>query len=226
MKKEDILITDFYRIVNGEVPLEFYFELIVRALFVFMLLTFGMKYLGKRLSSQLTRSELAATSTLAAATGLVIMAPDRGLFPPVLVIAIIIIGQRIVHKKSMTNERFEFAAEGHLTELIHNGVMNLKAMTDARISKEELLSQLRAMELLHTGVIKRLYLEASGEFTLIRNSEVRPGLPVIPSWDKEFLAEQKFSDDKKVCTHCAQVKKQQSATCTNCGADEFEPAME
>jgi uncharacterized membrane protein YcaP (DUF421 family) len=225
MKKEDIHITDLYRIINGGVPPEFYLELVLRALFVFFVLTFGMKYLGKRLSSQLTRSELAATSTLAAATGLVIMAPDRGLLPPLIVIAVIIIEQRFVHKRSMTNEQFEFAAEGHLSELVHDGTMQLKAMRDARISKEQLFSQLREMELTHLGLIKRLYLEANGEFSLIKHSEAQPGLPVIPPWDKEFLSEQKFSDSKMVCSNCGQGKKDQSPACTNCGDSDFEPGM-
>src|SRR3982751_6916248 len=117
MKKYDIKITDLYRFLNGQVPPEFYVELIIRTLFVFLVITFGLRYMGKRISSQLSRSELAALSTLAAATGLVILAPDRGLIPPLIVIAVIIGIKRWVHKKNIRSEKFEFMSEGHLTTL-------------------------------------------------------------------------------------------------------------
>jgi uncharacterized membrane protein YcaP (DUF421 family) len=226
MKKDDIHITDLYRLLNGEVPPEFYIELIIRTLFVYLVITFGLRYMGKRISSQLSRSELAALSTLAAATGLVILAPDRGLIPPLIVIGVIIGIKRWVQKKNIRSENFEFLAEGHLTTLVYDGVLQLKPMQDARISKEQLFAQLRAQEIMHLGMVKRVYHEANGSFTIIKAENAFPGLPVIPEWDQDFLAEQKRSGESNVCTHCGKRQQLEENNCANCKNDKWEPGID
>lgn len=221
MKKEDIKLDDLYRILHGEVPLDFYIELIIRALFVFFVLTFGMKYLGKRQSSQLTRTELAATATLAAATGLVILAPDRGLIPPLIIVAIMIFAHRWIHKKSRGSERFEFLVEGHISELVRDGVMNLPALEKERISRHQLFAQLRSMGILHLGEVSRFYLEANGDFSLLKAIEKKSGLPVIPDWDKDFLKEMS-PGAYLVCKACGAQKQDDEDGCLSCKRQEWD----
>jgi uncharacterized membrane protein YcaP (DUF421 family) len=223
MKKEAIDLSDWYRILHGNVPLEFYLELVIRALFVYLVLTFGMKYLGKRQSSQLSRSELAATATLAAATGLIILAPDRGLLPPVIIVLIIIGIQRFVHHRSMKSQRFEFTVEGHLTLLVEEGIMNLRAMKQARITKEQLFLELRGMKILHLGKIKRLYLEANGDFTTIEQLSAKPGLPTIPAWDQELIQEM-ADEEYQACDKCGRLRSDEKR-CPQCGNDHFVTAL-
>lgn len=222
MKKEDIQITDIYRILNGQVPLEFYIELILRTLFVFLVLTFGMKYLGKRQSSQLSRSELAATSTLAAATGLVILAPDRGLVPPLIIVGIIILIQRYVHKRGMHSGYFESMTEGHLSLLVSEGIMDLKSMKEARVSHEQLFAELRGMDIQQLGEIKRLYLEANGEFSIIRSPQAKPGLPVIPDWDQDFFEDHASVE---VCSQCGSERRDSAKICKHCEGTAWQRAV-
>jgi uncharacterized membrane protein YcaP (DUF421 family) len=225
MNKDDIKITDLYRFLNGEIPLEFYVELTIRTLFVYLVITFGLRYMGKRISSQLSRSELAALSTLAAATGLVILAPDRGLIPPLIVIGVIIGIKRWIQKRNIRSEKFEFLTEGHLTTLVYDGVLQLKPMQDARISKEQLFAQLRGQEIIHLGMVKRVYHEANGSFTVIKAANALPGLPVIPEWDRDFLNEQKRSTEATVCTHCGKKREPREEHCANCRNEKWEPGL-
>jgi uncharacterized membrane protein YcaP (DUF421 family) len=225
MKKDEIKITDLYRFLNGEVPPEFYLELIIRTLFVYLVITFGLRYMGKRISSELNRSELAALSTLAAATGLVILAPDRGLIPPLIVIGVIIGIKRWVQKRNLKSEKFEFMTEGHLTTLVYEGVLQLKPMQDARISKEQLFAQLRDQEIIHLGMVKRVYHEANGAFTIIKADNASPGLPVIPEWDQEFLDEQERSKESMICTHCGKGRQTDEENCDNCKNNKWEAGI-
>ena len=224
MKSEDIQILDFYRILHGEIPLIFYIELALRALFVFAVLTLGMMYLGKRVSSQITRSELAATSTLAAATGLVILAPDRGLIPPLIIVAVVMAIQRFVHWMSQRRQGFARATEGHLALLVSDGKMLLKAMEESRITRHELFARLRGSGITQLGEVKRMYLEADGEFTLVKETKLQPGLSVFPEWDEELLAEQE-KKNTMVCTNCGTERKNEELNCTECKDDRWQTGV-
>lgn len=223
MKSEDIDILDLYRILHGEIPLRFYLELVLRSVFVFIVLTFGMKYLGKRVSSQITRSELAATATLAAATGLVILAPERGLLPPLIIVGIVMVIQRFVHHMSRHSSRFARATEGHLALLVCNGEMMLDAMENTRITRHELFGRLRGSGVTQLGEVSRFYLEADGDFTLLKEPKPVPGLSVFPEWDKDILAEQTRSTEQ-VCSHCG-TKRKVDDRCARCGDDHWQPAV-
>src|ERR1700709_2065014 len=128
MKKEDIHIDDLWRILHGNIPLEFYVELFIRAFVVYLLIAFGMRYMRKRISSELNRTELAGMATLAAATGLVILAPDRGILPAVIVFLVLIGCKRIVDRKNYRDEKFESLTEGNMSTLVKDGVLQLKEM--------------------------------------------------------------------------------------------------
>jgi uncharacterized membrane protein YcaP (DUF421 family) len=220
MKKEDIEITDIVRILFGPVPPEFYIEMVIRALFVYLVITFGMKYMGKRISSQMSRSELAAMATLAAATGLVIMDPQRGLLPPLIVLGVILFIKWIVDKGNYRSERLEFITEGHYSTLIEDGVLNTHEMKKVRLSKEQLFAQLRGLNIIHLGTIKRLYMEANGAFSIVKSNEKKPGLPVIPPEDTAFINEFNRSD-RKACKHCGHLQRQGENNCSNCGSAEW-----
>jgi len=81
MKPEEIHLKDWLRILIGEEPISFLLELIIRAAVVYLVLMLSMRLMGKRMSSQLSRNELATLVSLAAAVGVPMMAPDRGLLP-------------------------------------------------------------------------------------------------------------------------------------------------
>lgn len=210
MKKEEIHLDDFIRILFGQVPFEFYIELIIRAIFVFALIIFGMKYMGRRMSNELNRSTLGAIATIAAITGLVLLSHDRGLLPPVVAMGLILMIQYFVNRRNYRNAHFEEVTEGKQGTLVKDGVLQWKAMAEVRVSKEQVFAQLRDAGIIHLGSVKRLYMEANGAFSVIENATPGPGLPVIPDWDTDFLAEQQEFTTWRVCSNCGAQQPQQS----------------
>ncbi len=225
MKKEDIHIWDLERILLGDVPLEFYIELAIRALFVYLIITFGMRLMGKRISSDLTRSELAAVATMAAATGLIILAPDRGMLPPLVVLFVLIVIKWAVHKLTYRFPKTEDTTEGSMSTLVTDGVMQLQEMKKTRISAEQLFSQLRGGGIRQLGAVRRLYMEANGSFTVIKNEEPVPGLAVIPAWDSELLARFRKVEEAQVCKICGTPVILPGGACKTCGSTAFTPAV-
>lgn len=219
MKPEEIHLTDWVRILVGEVPGSYYIEIIFRIAFVYLLLTVSMRLMGKRMASQLNRNELAAQVSLAAAIGMPVLAPDRGLLPAVVIAGVIVLVERIVSRIAYRNQRFEAITQDEISTLINEGVMQLDSMKDTRVTRERLLAQLRSASLFHLGQIQRLYIESNGSFTLIQQEPPKPGLSVIPVWDQAFRDEQKKVPDVFVCFNCGQpepIAIKPTHSCPNC----------
>jgi uncharacterized membrane protein YcaP (DUF421 family) len=227
MKPEDIKINDWGRIFIGDVPPEFFIEILIRVAFVYLLLMLSMRLLGKRMASQLTRTELAAIVSLAAAVGVPILSPDRGLLPAI-VIAIVVVGiNKLIATLSAVNRKVEVATQGTLNVLVKDSVLDQKAMMKTRISKERIMAQLRAEKIMHLGEVQRLYMEANGAFTVIKTDKPKPGLPVLPESDVAFLKELK-PNGILVCHVCGKenASKRKDALCPNCHHQNWVVAVE
>jgi uncharacterized membrane protein YcaP (DUF421 family) len=226
MKPEEIKITDWQRIFIGEVPPSFFLEIVIRVTFVYILLVISMRLLGKRMSSQLTRNELAALVSLAAAIGVPILAPDRGLLPGIVIALIVVSISRLISITSAKNLKIENVTQGKMDVLVKDAVINTQAIERTRITKERIMAQLRAEQILQLGEVERLYMEANGNFTTIRNKKPKPGLSVIPEDDKAFLSELK-SNGIYVCHECGHENpaKRKESSCPNCGHKNWVPAV-
>jgi uncharacterized membrane protein YcaP (DUF421 family) len=229
MKEYEIHLNDWGRIIAGQVPGWFYFELIFRAAFVFLLLLVCMRILGRRMAAQLSRNEMAALVSLAAAGGVPILAQDRGLLPAV-VIALVVIGiSKLTSKWAFDNSKVEKATIGDVSILVEDGVMKMKELERTKISRERLFSQLRTEELIHLGEVKRLYMEATGEFSFIREENAKPGLLLLPSNDDAFVKQKALYMNKQICLKCGLQPEEQviddTTTCKNCGSHKFTEAV-
>jgi uncharacterized membrane protein YcaP (DUF421 family) len=229
MTKEQIKLLDFRRILLGDVPAEFYLELIIRAFFVYLLLMVAMRLIGKRMSSRLGRTELIALVTLAATIGIPLTAPERGLLPPAIIATLVVLISRWIAAKAFRDTAFETFSQGGIDTLVNNGVMDLNTMKKVRLTRERLVSQLRQSGVKHLGEVKRLYMEANGGFTLIPREEPSPGLFIIPRSDNELY--QRFVRDEHhlTCENCGFTREKPLETnnhkCKLCGHDTWTPAV-
>lgn len=222
--KNDIRLDDFRRILVGEVPAEFYIETVIRALLVYILLVAGMRLMGKRINAELNRTELAAISTLAASTGLILLSPDRGLLPAVVAIGVLLFIKRMVNHQTFLHKKAEDIAEGSLGILIKSGVIQIKELKKTGLTREQLFAQLRGMGVMHLGNVFRLYFEANGDFSLLKEEKESSGLSVIPDWDQEFLNEQEMAGTQ-VCSRCGSGGQGTHKECPNCGNDGWKEAV-
>ncbi|AKD57125.1 DUF421 domain-containing protein [Spirosoma radiotolerans] len=228
MKKDAIHLADWQRIFLGEVPGSFYVEILIRAAVVYLILVVSMRLMGRRMSSQLSRNEMAAMVSMAAAIGVPILDASRGLLPAVIIALVVVSTQRLVSYWASRNETFEGISQDINSTLVENAVIQLKAMKEARMTRELLFAQLRSSGLIHLGHVKRLYIEANGEFTLIKEPEPKPGLSLLPEWDTDFIDEQEKAPEHCVCYHCGNPQPasgREADACARCGHQEWVPAL-
>ncbi|WP_207429642.1 DUF421 domain-containing protein [Pedobacter sp. SYSU D00535] len=220
MKEFEIYIMDWSRMLFGEAPVSFIIEVIIRAFFVYLLLMVSMRIMGKRMASHLSRNELIAMVSLAAAIGVPMMDPSRGILPAFVIAIVVVIVQRIISTLAFKSQKFEQLAEDDLSILVSDGKLQLDEMKKSRISPERLFAEARSCGIDNLGKIKRLYLESGGAFSFIQNDQPSPGLSTLPQYDTDFRKEKKLAPGFCACNECGNVKRNQPGNqvpCERCG---------
>ncbi|HEU4470985.1 MAG TPA: YetF domain-containing protein [Flavisolibacter sp.] len=228
MKPEEIRLGDWMRVLFGESPPAFFVELIIRTVFLFVLLLLSMRLLGPRMAGQISRLEKIALFSLAAAIGVPLQAPDRGLLPAMVIALVVVVVGRVVAAWAYKSPKAEAALQDEAASLVSNGIINIDRMKKTRISREKLFSQLRAEGLRHLGQVERLYFEAGGDFTVRLMEPCKPGLSILPEFDKDLISEQEFKDEEQLCARCGRKRTQQARNnekCENCGEKIWVSAM-
>jgi len=230
MKSDEIKLGDWARILFGQVPPEFYAELVIRAFLVYALLMVSMRLMGTRMSGQLSRLDLAAMVALASAIGVPILSPSNGLLPAFIIAFIVVVISRIIAKLSFKSQHFEQVTQDDIDVLVEESVMQPEILKRTRISRERLFAQLRSEKVMHLGKVKRVYLEAGGNFSIVENEEPKPGLMVLPEWDEDFIHDKLKETDVVVCRNCGEKKPadapaNKATTCPHCGDADWTKAV-
>lgn len=226
MDKEEIYLGDWKRLLFGNAPVEFLLEVIIRSIFIYCALLVIIRLLGKRMSSQLTITELAVMLTLGAIVSVPMQIPDRGVLQGVLLLFLILLFERGLTWLIYKNRKIEDLAQGKMSLLIKDGVLQLNEVQKLNISHEQLFAVLRSNEIFNLGEIKRLYQEACGMFSVYKNESPKPGLSILPQGDKSIHKIVQVSDDLMVCGRCGNTTPKQNASkpCTVCSNNHWEPA--
>jgi uncharacterized membrane protein YcaP (DUF421 family) len=226
MKKYEIHLDDIQRILFGQAPPLFLLEVLVRAMVVYVLLLFVARWLGKRMSGQLTVMELAVMLTLGAIVSVPMQTPDRGILQGLLLLLCAVFFQRGFSYLGFFSHKIENILHGKPTLLVKDGQIEIEQMRKDRISRQVLFAELRQKNIFNLGKVDRVYLEASGIFSIFPSEEDKPGLPVFPPDDNRMidpsLSKTIAAEDLQVCISCGKVKPlNENSPCENCGAETF-----
>lgn len=228
MKKEEIHWGDWYRILIGSAPETFLLEVLLRTIFMYLILLVVLRLMGKRMGGQLTIAELAVMLTLGAIICVPMQIPDRGVLQGALVLVCALVFQRGLTLAGFNNSRVEKIMQGTETMLVKNGVIQVDALNNANISRQQLYAILRSQNIYNLGEVERIYLEACGLFSVYRYAEARPGLPISPGNDHAIIEDFK-TQDFLVCASCGQPAGDKhfdhDRHCSNCKSKHWEPAI-
>jgi len=235
MEKQEIHIDDIHRILFGQAPPVFLLEVLIRTTLIFIFLLFIVRWLGKRMSGQLTIMEMAVMLTLGGIVSVGMQVPDRGILLSMIVLLGTVTFHRGLGKLGFKSALIENLTQGEMSLLVKDGIIQVKEMAICRISRQQLFAQLRGNNIYHLGKIKRVYLEACGVFSIFETAEPQPGLSVLPPDDQKIFDVQ--SPVRLIaCTYCGMVRskqdegtlsKQDEGTlhCDNCDCTEWTDAV-
>lgn len=215
----DQKLTDWRRILVGEAPVEFLLEVFLRTIIIYLILLIILRFMGKRMTGQLSISEMAVMITLGAIIAPTMQIPDRGILMGIIILLTALSFYKGINLWGFYNSKVETIVQGEESVLIADGVVQVEAMERARVSRQQLYSALRNENIYNLGEIERAYLEACGLISVYRFDEPRPGLPIFPSPDKDIQEENKPSDIVIfICENCGQNAEEQveGRECSNC----------
>ncbi|MDB5021638.1 MAG: hypothetical protein JWQ28_2765 [Pedobacter sp.] len=228
MVKEKYSLGDLHRILIGDVPAVFFIEVIIRTVLIYIILIVSIRLMGKRMALQLNVTEMTAMVALAAAIGVPIQAPDRGILPAAVIAIVVVISERVITRIIMNNKKAETRFQGDMNVLVEESALNFTCIKDVGMSRSLVLQQLRARGIDHLGKVKRLYMETSGAFSIVEQKEIKPGLSVIPEHDQDYWKDVNRREDVCVCSNCGlrrDTPAKNDLECENCGKNQWEPAV-
>src|SRR3954463_8233878 len=118
MKKFEIHLADWQRILFGQTPPVFLLEVFVRTLIIYMFLLFVLRWLGKRMSGQLTILEMAVMLTLGAIVSVGMQTPDRGITLSMIVLFCTLAFQQGLSWLGIKSARVEEISQGRISTLL------------------------------------------------------------------------------------------------------------
>jgi uncharacterized membrane protein YcaP (DUF421 family) len=226
MKKYEIHLADWQRILFGQAPPVFLLEVFVRTLIIYIFLLFVLRWLGKRMSGQLTILEMAVMLTLGAIVSVAMQIPDRGITLSMLVLFCTLAFQRGLSLWGIKNARIEELTQGRISTLLKDGVVDLEEMRRCRISRQQLFAELRGKGIYNLGEVRRIYLEACGLFTIIKMHKPAAGLPTLPPGDTQAEGILHCTSEM-ACTNCGTSIQHQLSieACPRCGEQNWTNAV-
>lgn len=220
MKKEDIHLSDWKRILLGDTPVIFMLEVFLRTLFIYLVLLVILRLLGKRMNGQLSITEFAVMVTLGGIVSPIMQLSDRGILIGIISLLCVLIFLRGINWLAFKYRKAEVVTQGDVSLLVKDGVLQLKDLEEGHISKEQIFATLRSYNIQHLGEIRRVYLEASGLFSIFKRKEPQPGMSVLPDQDDELRQTMPHQEGLVACCRCGNVAREEDSRQQPCNVCE------
>ena len=230
MKKEDIHLDDWHRILIGTVPTDFLVEVILRTVIMYLVLLVILRLMGKRMGGQLTTTELAIAITLGAIICVPMQIPDKGVVQGIFVLICALAFHRIFTWFGVKSRSWEKTVQGESVILVKDGIIEISELRKSDISHQQLYAVLRSQNIYNLGEVERIYLEGSGRFSVFKMDAPKPGLILTPPSDQSAKTIQNQADQQlQACTMCGQTTKkinEDVQRCSNCGNEQWQTATQ
>ena len=164
---------DWQRMFLGDLPLLFILEIIFRTLVMYSYMLLVARYIGKRGIAQITPFEFIIVIILGSAAGDPMFYPDVPLIYGIVVLTTVVVLEKLMEYISNKSKSVETFIESKPTLVVNNGKIVNKALELEKVSRDELLMQLRMKGVLYIDNVKKAYLEPSGKLSVFQNSDIK-----------------------------------------------------
>jgi len=147
---------------------------VIRTAIVYIVLVGGMKLLGKRQVGELQLSELVTTLLVSELATAPILEEHIHFSVPLTAFAVILALEYIISLLMLKLPSLRSFFEGTPNTLFHDGCPDMKELRKARITLEELLSELRLQGAAEPEQVFSATLESNGKLSVVLKSEYRP----------------------------------------------------
>jgi uncharacterized membrane protein YcaP (DUF421 family) len=219
---------DFADIFLNDLSVALAIEIAMRTVVMFLMILAFLRLSGKKGIRQLSIFEVAIVIGLGSAAGDPMMNQEFAIVPSLVVFLGILAVYRGVTWLTSRSERFESLMEGDPAYIIEDGMFVMEEAGRKTYAKDEFFSEMRQQSIEHLGQVRIAILETTGSmsFYYFEDTEVRPGLPVLPKlYRQRRTVLQKAGD--YACTKCGRVEHIDAGAqaCPRCGQREWVEAI-
>ena len=142
-------------------------SIVVRTAIIYILLSFSLRIMGKRQLGELDVGELVSTLLISEIAAIPIDDPDIPLLNAIIPILLILSAEIILSTLKNKSERLKQAIEGKPVYIIYKGRLIQKALSENRVSINELLSELRSQGIGDISEIEYAMIEQNGVLSFL-----------------------------------------------------------
>ena len=169
-------------------------SIVIRTLIIYILLTFTLRIMGKRQLGELNVGELVSTLLISEIAAIPIADPDIPLFNAIIPLFLILSLEIILSTLKNKSEKLKNSFEGKPTYIIYKGRLLQKALSENRISINELLAELRCQGIGDVSEVEYAIIEQNGSLSVIKKAENNMSHPLII--DGEIIINAMESENK------------------------------
>lgn len=211
----------------GEESWTFLPSVAIRALVMFVVISIGLRLVGKRGIKQLSVYELGVIVGLGSAAGDPMFYKDVGIVPALVVFVVVIGLYRIMETVMEKSGRVYRVLEGDPVEVVRDGRIDVKTFEHEDMSRPELFAQLRFNKVSNLAQVRRALIEPTGELSVFfaQDASVGAGLPLLPElYDRGSHVIPR--PDQYACTNCGDVARLAASTrCRTCDGETWVVAV-
>ena len=146
-------------------------SILMRTIIIYIILSITLKIMGKRQISELEVSELVSTLLISEIASVTIDDPDIPLLNAIIPILFIFATEIIISTIKNKSEKLKRSIEGHPVYIIYKGRLLQSALSENRISINELLSEMRIQGIGDISEVNYAILEQNGSLSIIKTSD-------------------------------------------------------
>ena len=163
-------------------------SIFVRTFIIYLLLTLSMKIMGKREIGELDVGELVSTLLISEVAAIPIDDPDLPLMNAIIPILFILSLEILISYGKTRSNKLKSVIEGQASYLIYKGRILEEALSENRLTLNELLSEIRTQGIADVEDVGYAIIEQNGRISVIKRSEgeLRQSLIV----DGEYMTEE------------------------------------
>lgn len=207
---EPIAAFDLGRMLIGEEPPLFMFEIAVRTIIIYVYTLVLIRWVGSRSIAQLSLVEFLLVIALGSAVGDAMFYPDVPLVHCMIVITVVILLDKTLSHLVSRHPKLEDAIEGKSVEVVRNGIIDVEVLRKVNLGHDELFEQLRLKDVTNLLQVRSAYLETNGMISIFKDSDsvATHGLSIEPPWDVQPPVKIHTGEtfhDAIACSNCATV---------------------
>src|SRR5690554_2634268 len=152
---DEIKLNDWYRIFIGEAPTEFLLEVFIRTVILYIVLLIILRLMGKRMTGQITISEMAVMITLGAIVSAPMQVPDKGIVQGIVILFCALAFQRGLNFWTVKSRKAEALVLGDVCLLVRDGRIDVDQLKKEKMSRQQLFAMLRNNNFFSLGQVER-----------------------------------------------------------------------